>query len=675
MLLHSTDTAAPASLRPGDMATVLSGRHSLVLAPATSRGWFGGTPLVAWEPIETRAGLDLAEAGASLQATFEGAGPALTALLAPYDGPCIVVHYGGGLTLGQDGWVPWGEVPELPAVEGCGAGVRQGDAPSLPLLADARADATAREYRAGVRDVCERIAAGDVYVLNLTYRIRGRAVLEPAQALAALLDRAGSDFSALLELPDGAAVASVSPERFLRVRDEDGTRTAEIWPIKGTRPRGATAELDAALARELLEDAKERAEHLMIVDLERNDLGRVCVPGTVRVDPLYEVVPTPYCHQLVSTVRGELRAEAGFGEVLEATFPCGSVTGAPKIAAMCIIEEIEPSQRGAYCGALLVARPGEMDSSVLIRTLEYERDRPRTYRAGGLACAAGAAGEAGTGTGSREACWGTGGGITIESDPAAEWLESLLKASPVIGDGAPAVTLLETCRVAFGRVPLLDRHLARLAAGGCGPSLLAVVRARIASALGAVDAASPYARLRILVHPDRLVEAVADSRPSTLAVNGGVVLAPHVVQHAPHLPEGAAKPAERTVWDEAHAAAVAKGGHQAVLVLPDGTLVDGSTSTIWVRIGDRLLTPAAPPAVDGVGRGVVFDLAHELGYRAEEATLHLQDLDGADEVFLSNALAGVVALRGRDGRASTVLGDVFSWIWDAGAHTGWERVR
>ena len=144
----------------------------------------------------------------------------------------------------------------------------------------------------------------------------------------------------------------------------------------------------------------------MIVDMERNDLGRVSETGSVFVDPLRRVVPTPYCHQMVSVVHGELRPDATMAEVLAATFPCGSVTGAPKISAMSHIERLESSPRGAYCGSLLVARPGRLDSSVLIRTAEHS-DGIATY--------------------------GTGGGITWDSDPAAEWAETLVKATPITG--------------------------------------------------------------------------------------------------------------------------------------------------------------------------------------------------------------------------------------------------
>ena len=245
---------------------------------------------------------------------------------------------------------------------------------ALPLAAHARGDVSARDYRAGITKVRDRIAAGDVYVLNLTYRMWCEARLSPHNHSRRSLTAPRRTSRRFSNCPPAARLASASPERFLRVRIDEARRIAEICPIKGTRPRGASSKSDAASARELLGDAKERAEHIMVVDLERNDLGRVCVPGTVHVDPLYEVVPTPYCHQLVSTVRGELRSDVGFGEVLQATFPCGSVTGAPKMAAMRIISELECSARDAYCGALLVAMPGEMDSSVLIRTLEYAPD-------------------------------------------------------------------------------------------------------------------------------------------------------------------------------------------------------------------------------------------------------------------------------------------------------------
>ena len=505
-----------------------------------------------------------------------------------------------------------------------GARDRRPIAPATPLLDGAEWDLSGREYRAAVREARERIAAGDVYVLNLTARLTGRPIAAPDELFAVLVARAGAEMSALLHGWPGATpwVASVSPERFVRVRLGDhGARLVEVCPIKGTRSRSATPLRDRELAYELAADPKERAEHIMVVDLERNDLGICALPGTVHVDPLYEVVPTPYCHQLVSTVHATLRPEATFGELLEATFPCGSVTGAPKRAAIRIAAQLERSPRGAYCGALLVAREGEMDSSVLIRTLEGVAERPSVAR------------------------WGAGCGITHDSDPAAEHLEMLLKATPVTGDGAPSVALRETMRVAHGGVAWLDRHLARLASGGAGPSVLARVRDEVADQLDAFGDSAVYGRLGVTVTPDGAVAAGITTQRSSLDVEGGPVVVPVTVERVPALPDGAAKPASRRYWDRAHRAAERLGADQALLVDADGAVIDGSTATVWLLHGDTLSTPPAPPAVAGVAREVVFDLAPDYGLHAVERPLTLAEFESADEVFLGNAVGGLVRAR------------------------------
>jgi len=253
--------------------------------------------------------------------------------------------------------------------------------------------------------------------------------------------------------------------------------------------------------------------------------------------------------------------------------------------------------------------------------------------------------------------WGTGCGITCESDAAAEWLETLLKASPMLGDGVPPVALRETCRVAAGRVPLLAYHLARLVSGGCGPSVLARVRAAVRGALGAGDPAEAYGRLAVTVTVEGEVTAQLSSKPSSLHVEDGPEIAPVVIEAPPQLPPGAAKPAERALWDEVQRQA--GPGSQAVLVDVDGHLIDGATASVWVRRGESLFTPPAPPAVAGVAREAVFDLALECGLRAAEAELTLAELAEADEVFFSNAVAGVVPARDRGGRAAAALAPAF----------------
>lgn len=616
-------------------------RRPLSLWPASNRGWFGGMSVVAWDPVEVRNGLGLAEAAAQLEAAHSADSRHLVAALIGYDGAATVATYAGwlgGSPCGGDAivWRAFGEPPadvedvlnELRAgVQGCALS-EIAVAASAPLLSDTTWDLSGRDFRAAVDEVRGRIAAGDVYVLNLTARLTGAPVASPAETLSALVDRADADMSAYFEGWPGATpwIASVSPERFVRISyGELDARLVEIQPIKGTRPRGATPEADAVLAAELAADPKERAEHVMVVDLERNDLGVAATPGTVHVDPLYEVVTTPYCHQLVSTVRGTMRSSATFADLLAATFPCGSVTGAPKRAAIRIAEELERTPRRAYCGSLVVAMPGELDSSVLIRTLEGIAENPD------------------------RAQWGAGCGITHDSDPVSEHLEALLKASPVLGDEGPPVALRETMRAAFGRVPLLERHLARLACGGAGPSVLAQVREGVAEKARSLDAAEEYARIAVTVTPDGCVAVGVSAERSSLEVPGGPRIVPVPISELPALPAAAAKPAVRRYWDRAHHAAQLAGGDQAILHTADDILVDGSTANVWLVTSEGLVTPPAPPAVAGVCRELVFDIARELGVPAREAALTLADLDRADEVFLSNAVGLVVPAAGRGG--------------------------
>jgi para-aminobenzoate synthetase component 1 len=208
-----------------------------------------------------------------------------------------------------------------------------------------------------------------------------------------------------VETPD-FALASVSPEIFLRTRSPD---QIETWPIKGTRARGLSRAEDLRAQGELLASSKDRAELLMIVDLERNDLGRVCSTGSVRVRQLAELRSFAEVHHLVACVEGSLRPGVGIDDLLRATFPGGSISGAPKISARQILSEIEPVERGFFTGSLCwFGDDGSMDSSILIRSVVF---------AGGRVSI------------------GAGGGIVADSDPELEWLESMHKAR------APAATL------------------------------------------------------------------------------------------------------------------------------------------------------------------------------------------------------------------------------------------
>lgn len=251
-------------------------------------------------------------------------------------------------------------------------------------------------YLAAVERALDHIAAGDAFQVNLTQRLTARFVGDVGALYRLLREQSPASHGAALP---GPGIASISPETFLSVRGE----VATTRPIKGTRPRADSPDLDAALADDLATARKDRAENVMIVDLERNDLGRVCQTGTVTVPRLCEVEALPTVWHLVSTVTGRLRPEVGYGGLLRALFPCGSITGAPKVSAMQIIESIEPVRRGWYCGAIGFLAPGAAELSVAIRTATLHRDGRVDF--------------------------GAGGGIVADSDPAEEYTESLDKAA------------------------------------------------------------------------------------------------------------------------------------------------------------------------------------------------------------------------------------------------------
>ncbi len=264
-------------------------------------------------------------------------------------------------------------------------------------------------YEAAVAATVRRIRAGDLYQANLARAWSGRLNEgdAPFAAFERLAAKSPAPFAAYLRLPD-LALVSQSPERFLSI-DGDGV-TVRTEPIKGTRPRGATPGEDAALAAALAASPKDRAENLMIVDLMRHDLARVCDPGSVSVEELCALRSFPAVHHLVSRVRGRLRAGADAADLLAAAFPPGSVTGAPKLAAMAEIAAREPFARGPWCGTLFWAGfDGAFDSSVLIRTACLAADE-RGWRWRVLA----------------------GAGIVADSDPAAERRETETKVAPLL---------------------------------------------------------------------------------------------------------------------------------------------------------------------------------------------------------------------------------------------------
>ncbi len=233
-------------------------------------------------------------------------------------------------------------------------------------------------FTAGVERILDYLAAGDIFQVNLSrgWRTRFHAPQDPALLYARLRAANPAPFAGLFAGPDWAVVSS-SPERLVSVRGD----VVETRPIAGTRPR-FEGDDDAARIRELVGHPKERAEHVMLIDLERNDLGRVCTPGSVEVDELMTVESYAHVHHIVSNVRGRLRADATPGEVIRATFPGGTITGCPKVRCMQIIAELEATSRGAYTGAFgWLNRDGDLDLNILIRSAELAGDT-LTFRTG-----------------------------------------------------------------------------------------------------------------------------------------------------------------------------------------------------------------------------------------------------------------------------------------------------
>ncbi|HEY9899404.1 MAG TPA: aminodeoxychorismate synthase component I [Pantanalinema sp.] len=278
------------------------------------------------------------------------------------------------------------------------------DLSAPPPSASARAVGAPRStfsreaYRAALARVLEHIAAGDIYQANLSQRFEIPVEGDAYAWFERLCEQNPAPFAAYLNAGE-AAIVSVSPERFLRLR---GDRVVTA-PIKGTRPRGRTPDEDARLADELRASVKDRAEHLMIVDLERNDLGRVCRLGSVEVSERFALEAHPTVWHMVSTVEGRLAPGQGVGSLLAATFPGGSITGAPKIRAMEILEGLEPTRRGVYTGAIgYLGRDGDLDLNIAIRTAVAFPDRVYVQ---------------------------VGGGIVADSNADAEYQETLDKAA------------------------------------------------------------------------------------------------------------------------------------------------------------------------------------------------------------------------------------------------------
>lgn len=470
--------------------------------------------------------------------------------------------------------------------------------------ADTEPDASAAIER--IRDY---IRAGDCYQVNLTTRLRAQAAgLDPAQLFFALHASQPGGFSLFLR---EAGAASVSPELFFDWRPVPGAKASWLLaaqPMKGTAPRGRDRVEDEAAQQHLRTSEKERAENLMIVDLLRNDLGRVAQLGTVRVPRLFELHALPTVWQMTSTVTAVSRPGLTLAEAFAALFPCGSVTGAPKVRAMQIIRELEPTPRGWYCGALGLIQPGGVATfNVPIRTVEFDGDA--------LSC-------------------GLGSAITLDSEPAAEIAEWRAK-SRFLARAEASVEALETLRLEGGVALRSEAHLARMQRTARHFGL----RFSLAEARACLRTLPPTGSWRLRLTCDaegRFAHTLTPFVPTS-----GPVLLALADRPVPTLGPRAEFLAHKTTRRELYAMSKPADAFDVILWNEAGELTECSFGNLALQIDGEWQTP---PLTAGLLPGV---LRAELLAQGciKEARLTRDDLGRATELAFFNSLRGWLAAR------------------------------
>jgi para-aminobenzoate synthetase / 4-amino-4-deoxychorismate lyase len=463
-------------------------------------------------------------------------------------------------------------------------------------------------YERQFSHVHDLIGQGDVYQVNLTFKVRTQPVADVSSLYQRLRTRARAGGSAFLHYAD-EDILSFSPETFFVTSG----RRIHVRPMKGTTGRHPQPALDWQRVTDLQNDPKQRAENLMIVDLMRNDLSRLCVPGSVRVDDMFTVETYPTYHTLTSTVVGELASEPRFASIIPALFPCGSVTGAPKIRAMEIIRETESEPRGVYCGAVGFASGSQKSFNVAIRTLALDE------RGGEL---------------------GIGGGIVWDSSAGGELEEARLKAR-FFTDVVEPFRLIETMRWEPGEgFYLLDRHLRRLAQSAAHFGYRLDPQSVLRHLLQSVSGKTAVQRVRLTLgaRGDTQIET-ADPEP---APNGwGFVVSPDTVSsmdwrlhhkstsREPYAALDRIKPLHPEV-------------DEVILVNERGELTEGCRSTLFIeRDGLWLTPPLSAGLLDGCLRREMLENGPQ---RTIESILTPRDLE-TGTVWFGNALRGLI--RGR----------------------------
>jgi para-aminobenzoate synthetase/4-amino-4-deoxychorismate lyase len=508
--------------------------------------------------------------------------------------------------------------------------------PEPPSEISAEFEIDETEYARRIPAIHEWIRAGDVYQLNFTAPFRVRVPGSIAAQYARLRSRQPVDYGAFLHWQSDRYILSFSPELFFRIEHDGARRRILTRPMKGTAARGRTTSEDRRIAEWLRNDPKNRSENVMIVDLLRNDLGRIAEFGSVRTEELFAVERYPTLWQMTSTVTAELRREAGFHDIFRALFPCGSITGAPKVRAMQLISQIEEAPRGIYTGAIGFLSPQQTVLNVAIRTLEL--------------------------TGN-QGVFGAGSGIVIDSDPAQEYSECLLKARFLTGPAhriasasARGITTVSRPDELFlietmlwnGSYPFLEMHLDRLADSAdylgfeCDRAAIRVALEKHVEPFsgefsGQLDRSPRRVRLLLL---DADGHFRINSGPLAMAGDpnrvGRVCISTHRTDPAD--PTLYHKTTQRPLYSLEYSQAAAKGCDDVLFLNLRGEVTEGAISNVFLEKGGHWFTP---PIESGLLAGVYR--RHLLETRPEimERVLTLDDLRTANAVYLTNAVRGL----------------------------------
>lgn len=492
---------------------------------------------------------------------------------------------------------------------------RDAGSPDLCPAVEAEFAMTECTYAERILAIQEWIRAGDIYQLNFTAPFRVRIHGSAAALYERLRARQPVQYGAFIHWRKGRRVLSFSPELFFRVEKDGAGRRIESRPMKGTARRGRTTREDRQLAEWLRNDAKNRSENVMIVDLVRNDLGRLCEFGSVEVRNLFRVERLPTVWQMTSTVIGMLRARVGYAEIFRALFPCGSITGAPKVRAMQLAAQVEDGPRGVYTGAIGYFSAERTVFNVAIRTLELDQD------AGKL---------------------GVGSGIVIDSDAREEFAECALKARFLTASAEewPEKFVLIESLLWRGEYPLIELHLDRLADSaqyfGFACERDAAKAALLEYALGFGDGQPRKVRLvmdadgQARISSEILTDAGVEQKTSRVRIAD--------IRTDPRDRMLFHKTTHRRIYDEAFRAALTEGFDEVLFFNTRGEVTEGAISNIFIEKDGRWFTP---PIECGLLAGVYRRHLLATLPNVEERVLFVEDLRRTDAVYICNAVRGL----------------------------------